>query len=195
MDLLFKKSPMKKGSLLKIQTKKEKLRIHLLECRKAIPVGRKKQASYVADRILSQKTNSNTKVLSYCAKEDELNLSTFNEKLQKQKRLFLPKVKGNHLEVYQIVDQSQLKPGAFGIMEPNLSNDHSISISSIDYIIVPALGLDDKGKRIGYGKGYYDKLLATVSNAITIGITFKELRLTNCPTELHDQDIDCVYFF
>ncbi len=59
----------------------------------------------------------------------------------------------------------------FGVEEP-LAGAPVISASDVDLILVPALAIDSHGNRIGYGKGFYDRLLAGLPNACSIGITY-----------------------
>lgn len=54
---------------------------------------------------------------------------------------------------------SQLKLNHFGIPEP--INGIEIQATQLDFVFVPLLAIDDKGHRIGYGKGFYDRLLAS----------------------------------
>jgi len=60
-----------------------------------------------------------------------------------------------------------------------------------NYIIVPMLGFDPKtNHRLGFGGGFYDRLIASQPKAKTIGICFKEFALDNLPVEPHDQRLD-----
>jgi 5-formyltetrahydrofolate cyclo-ligase len=59
-------------------------------------------------------------------------------------------------------------------------------------IIVPMLGFDKVLHRIGYGSGYYDRLLAAHSGAAKIGLCFEAGRVEQLPVEPHDQRLDLV---
>lgn len=56
----------------------------------------------------------------------------------------------------------------------------------LDVIIVPMLGFDKKLHRIGYGGGYYDRLLAQYPKALKIGVCYEQGRLEQVPAEPHD---------
>jgi 5-formyltetrahydrofolate cyclo-ligase len=61
-----------------------------------------------------------------------------------------------------------------------------------DVILVPMLGFDDKLNRIGYGGGYYDRLLATQPGAQKIGVCIENGKVGQVPTEDHDVRLDSV---
>ena len=72
----------------------------------------------------------------------------------KSKKIYLPRVKGNSME---ICPMGKMRSGCYGIMEPQTEavNDYSES----DIVIIPACAADEKGFRLGYGKGFYDRFL------------------------------------
>ncbi len=59
--------------------------------------------------------------------------------------------------------------------------------SSIGIVVVPGLVFDRDGGRIGYGKGYYDRLLAGLHGAVTVGVAPEALVVEVLPTEPHDR--------
>lgn len=99
--------------------------------------------------------------------------------LHDNKTLALPRVdaKTNHLILYHVTDlETDLESGVFGLIEPKINPAHIIDIDQLDLILVPGLVFDQYGNRYGYGKGYYDKLLATKSLVfLKIAFTLDEL--------------------
>ena len=86
-------------------------------------------------------------------------------------RISLPRVTGDHIENFYFEGPHQLQTSAWGIREPR----HGVPTrpEEIDLIIVPLLAFDKQGHRVGYGRGYYDRLLSQVRPAChKIGITF-----------------------
>ncbi len=61
-----------------------------------------------------------------------------------------------------------------------------------DVIIVPVLGFDTDGYRLGLGKGWYDRFLATQPQALKIGLAYRWARLTQLPHEPHDMPLDMI---
>lgn len=74
------------------------------------------------------------------------------------KVVLLPAVSPEGLVFRQVADVAALRKGAFGIPEPGASCT-AYAPSAADLIVVPGIVFDLHGRRIGYGKGYYDKAL------------------------------------
>ena len=82
------------------------------------------------------------------------------------------------------------KPGPYGILEPQ---GPGISDAQIALILVPGLGFDHHGHRLGYGGGYYDRYLSQHEHAhITVGVGFDWQLVDLIPTHQHDQPIHIV---
>ena len=67
---------------------------------------------------------------------------------------------GDKLNFYLVNYLSELIIGKYNILEPSSST--VVDVKYLDFIIVPCLAIDKNNKRIGYGKGYYDKALEEV---------------------------------
>lgn len=55
-----------------------------------------------------------------------------------------------------------------------------------DLVIVPGLGFDEQGNRLGYGGGNYDRFLSEQTGTHSVGVCFTEQKMKKIPTELHD---------
>lgn len=112
-----------------------------------------------------------------------------------KKKLFLPAVNREREEIaiFQVKNLTRdLTPGSYGILEPRPGRCVPGRPSDLDLVLVPGLGFDRKGGRLGHGKGYFDKFLRKVKRAKKIGIAFKEQILEKIPLEKHDQRVDRV---
>lgn len=107
-------------------------------------------------------------VLLYHSLPDELSTRRFLEKWGTRKHFFLPRVNGVNLDILPY-SQSTLRMGAFHIEEPQ--GDNTVGIDQIEMIVVPGVAFDRRGNRVGRGKGYYDRLLAS-SKATKIGVGY-----------------------
>jgi 5-formyltetrahydrofolate cyclo-ligase len=82
-----------------------------------------------------------------------------------------------------------LAPGVFGTSNPR--DLQPAALGDWDVVIVPLLAFDRRGHRLGYGKGYYDRLLAA-SHAASIGVGFAAQEIDALPAEAHDVALDYV---
>jgi 5-formyltetrahydrofolate cyclo-ligase len=79
----------------------------------------------------------------------------------------------NEMKAILIDEETVYSTNSYGITEPKFGDE--IPATEIDLILVPLIICDKKGFRVGYGKGFYDKFLATcTSDAITIGFSYFE---------------------
>jgi 5-formyltetrahydrofolate cyclo-ligase len=103
------------------------------------------------------------------------------------KRVVLPKVKGKELALFEIkkVD-TDVSAGAWGIPEPHEKNP--ITLESVDLIIVPGLAFDERGNRLGYGAGFYDKLLSSFTKT-TAALAYEVQVVSEVPAAKHDVPI------
>jgi 5-formyltetrahydrofolate cyclo-ligase len=99
---------------------------------------------------------------------------------KEQRRLILSELK----------NWNDLEPGSYGILEPKKDKIKEIPIESIDIIIIPGVGFDELGCRIGHGAGYYDNLLKESTNALHIGLAFEIQIVEKIPIESHDIPVD-----
>lgn len=91
--------------------------------------------------------------------------------------------------------EQQVTSGYCGIPEPRpeLIENSSCDPATIDLVIIPGSVFDKYGGRLGYGGGYYDRLLTNEApGAVRIGIAFELQLVDRVPVEPHDQFMDFV---
>ena len=115
------------------------------------------------------------------------------------KRLLLPRVDraSAALDVHVVKDlATDLRAGGWGIPEPHPETCPGCGAEEADWILVPGAAFDRRGGRIGYGRGYYDKLLAAVraagSGAPLVAAAFEVQLVDEVPMEAHDVRVDMV---
>ena len=128
------------------------------------------------------------KILMYHSLPDELQTVRFLRKWSDRKRFFLPRVNGVNLDLLPY-EETRLELGSFHIEEPT-GNDFA-DVDDIELMIIPAVAFDRKGNRLGRGKGFYDRLLAT-SKATKIGVGYEFQLFDSIPSEPHDVAMDMV---
>ena len=89
--------------------------------------------------------------------------------------------------------RERLAKGPYGILEP--VTKQCFNLRNLDLVIVPGLGFTKQGKRLGRGKGYYDRFLKKLSSKTdTIGLAFDFQILSRIPTTPTDVNVDRVVF-
>ncbi len=109
------------------------------------------------------------------------------------KLLALPRFNAttNAYEPVQVRDLArELVVGPFGVREP-VANCPLVTMNRLDLALVPGLGFDVRGYRLGRGKGHYDRLLAGFPGR-TVGTTFDFQVVAQVPAEPHDIVLDAV---
>lgn len=133
-------------------------------------------------------------IAAYMPMSKEVQIGTLlTEILQSGKELYLPKVNTEDLSttLYKISDlHTDLELGAFNILEPK-THLPQLKPESLDLILVPGLVFGNAGERMGRGKGYYDRLLATLPSVRKTAIAFEmQVFNTYIPQNLHDIPMD-----
>lgn len=83
-----------------------------------------------------------------------------------------------------------LETGQFGIREP-APNCLPFPLNQLDLVLVPGVAFDLRGRRLGRGKGFYDRLLAD-AGGLKCGVAFDEQIVTEIPVEPHDISVNCI---
>jgi|SRR5699024_10607196 len=106
------------------------------------------------------------------------------------KQVAVPKTDSSKptMKFYLIENESQLKVGYGGILEPIVEETSFIDKFEIDLLIVPGIVFDEYGYRIGFGGGYYDRFLTDFTNKTVSLLSSKQL-VDKLPIEKHDINV------
>lgn len=126
-------------------------------------------------------------VLLYWSMPSEVNTHAFLERWSGRKKLYLPKVAGEALEIREYSPET-LEEGYRGIMEPS---SQAPAVSEVDLVIVPGMAFDAEGNRLGRGGGFYDRLLPSLS-CPKVGVCRAEQLVREVPMQEWDQKVDIV---
>ncbi len=115
----------------------------------------------------------------------------FNQCKEKSIKTAFPKVyeKEKILGIYWVENLNQISPGYKSIPEPHIGL--KASIEEIDLIAVPGVAFDLNCNRIGYGGGFYDRLLL-FKKGLAIGLAYEEQIVEKIPVEPFDRRVDLV---
>ncbi len=102
-----------------------------------------------------------------------------------------PRVVGQRIVFHRISGPQALIPGYRGILEPPPSAA-PVAPRAIDLLVVPGIGFDDRGWRLGQGGGFYDRLLATLPRLYSVGLGYTCQLVDDLPHEAHDARLDAL---
>jgi len=135
-------------------------------------------------------------VLAYASFGTELRTDELLRRVMADgKVLLLPRVEHGGLGLYEVRDLAgDLAPGTWGIREPRPGRCRSADPDGVGFALIPGVAFDKRARRLGYGGGFYDRLLAgglpegtpLVSGAFGVQI------VDEVPTGPHDAPVDLV---
>ncbi len=96
------------------------------------------------------------------------------------------------MTLYLIHGDEDMQLSSYGILEPIPSVEREIDASSLDLVIAPGVGFTPKCYRIGYGGGFYDKMLASIQDITVCALAFDCQIVEALPIEAHDQQLDMI---
>jgi 5-formyltetrahydrofolate cyclo-ligase len=98
--------------------------------------------------------------------------------------IFYPRVSSDLLEFGLVDKLDDLKKGKFGVREPRSSKN--TNIDCIDFFLIPCLAIDLNNKRLGYGRGFYDKTMKNIDSKKTLAILRPKRLMKDFSAEAHD---------
>ena len=197
---------------------KKAFRKAMLAKRDAIPYENRTEADKVRNaRIRNWEAYQKAELLlfyvSYRSEADTLQL--IKEALEAGRNVAVPKVVGTDMVFYRITDFSQLIEGYKGILEPDTertevvvgtekvggqSGDSAIptekgtkcKLPNHTLLFVPGCAFDEKGGRMGYGGGFYDRFMGKYPDALRVALAYEEQLVEAVPREAHDKAVDVI---
>lgn len=187
------------ASQLDLPGDKKALRREMVARRDAIPAGQRER---IAERLVEKlgslpEYKAARTVLATMAIGSEWDTRVFIDRARADgKAIVLPRVTPapRHLEIHVVEDMARdLIPGVWDIPEPDPKRCRRVEFADVDFALVPALAVDRAGYRLGYGAGYFDRLLAgRGARPHCVTALPDALILANVPHESHDIPVDRV---
>lgn len=142
----------------------------------------------IVEKLLGMAELRKAKVVAlYWPIRGEVNLLSVRKRINA--KVCLPKVVNEGLRFGYWRDDC-IKPGSFGIPEPVKAD---VMFEDIDVFCVPALALDYDGYRLGYGGGYYDRLIKEkLPHQLFVGVVFSVQLVEALPRKDWDAPVDVV---
>ncbi len=178
---------------------KATIRKEILEKRKSQdPEIRAAQSRSIIRTLLSHKEFQKAdKILIYLSKDGEVSTDDLlGRAFELGKRVCVPVVDrgSDELRVSELPGPDiSFRLGAFGVREPAEQDLNFLPPDQIDLVVAPGLAFDRRGGRIGYGKGYYDRLLSRLGSHVPrIALAFDFQVLDTVPQDETDIQIDAI---
>ena len=177
---------------------KRYLRAILGECRASLPASyAASSASIIQQRLLdSDLYRGAESLVLYAAKDNEVSTDElFAAARREGRRVFYPRIarSRDHLVLIRVDDPAELRPGAYGLLEPAGAEIVPPEKLGRALICVPGVGFGVAGERLGRGGGYYDRMLATVGpQAVTAGLSYSFQLLDRLPEMPGDRRLNLI---
>ncbi len=176
--------------------REEKNRVRqILRDRKAalLPAERMEKSKKICHHVSACVSNGET-VMAYTSKELEVNTTPLIDMLlERENPVIVPIIvkEDVSLRLSYLRDRSVLVPSTFGVPEP-IGSEIPARAEEITTILLPMLGFDRTGARIGYGAGYYDRFLEKHPGLRKIGIAFACQEMGQLPVDENDIRMNCI---
>lgn len=126
-------------------------------------------------------------ILFYVSKANEVETREMIKDALNSKRVVVPIIeKRKRLTLSEIHSLDELEKSTFGVFEPKKEFVRPLRPENIDLIIVPGIAFDINGNRIGYGQGYYDRLLKRTRTIPFIGLACESQLVLKIPCDSQD---------
>ena len=173
---------------------KSQLRSQLLNKRRSLSLEIwQQQSQELSNQLAASDLIHNAKViLGFISFRQEPDLSSLFQEFP-DKTWGFPRCNDKNLEWYQVNPlnfSESFEVGSFGILEP-IRTLPKIDLNIVDVILVPAIAIDEKGYRLGYGGGFYDRFLIT-QTGFTVGVVFADFLFKKVPTQAWDLPVKSV---
>ena len=172
-------------------TEKVALRKHLLEKRDSTSFDLMQiHSKRILSKLIKTKVISEAKSIGcyYSIGSEVQTVELMTYLLNEGKVVSLPRISENNMSFRKIEDLSKLEKGEFDIPEPK---DNAPIEEKHDVLLVPCVGLDNNGNRIGYGAGFYDKYLEK-KNVIKMGLSYSKQIVKTIPISDEDVKMDWI---
>lgn len=158
-----------------------------------------KSASIIQKVLALAKVKQAKYVLCYADyKSEVITKKLMKDFLEMGKELYLPKVSGEEMDFYRITTLDELEEGYKGIPEPSVkckeifTKERFMENEENVVMLLPGAAFSEKGGRIGYGKGYYDRYLMRIPCKERIALCYECQIVEEIPVDKHDIPVTAI---
>ncbi|WP_281166084.1 5-formyltetrahydrofolate cyclo-ligase [Liquorilactobacillus sicerae] len=177
-------------------TNKQQLRQQILAQLKNQPAAKKKQQETVLyQKLFADPFWQMAKVLGITMSmpHELATLPIIAQALKQSKKVLVPRVAPKRKLLWFEYQPQNFKKSAYGILEPCQPGEQAINPAKIDLLIVPGVGFQLDGTRIGYGGGYYDRLLTDFPGQ-TLALAFQIQLISGIVPDQWDQKVKRIIY-
>jgi 5-formyltetrahydrofolate cyclo-ligase len=155
-------------------------------------VERERQSAQITQHLLAwPKLSGCARVALYAAFGSEVATAQLHDALrQRGVGVVYPRLAGEHLTFHQVDDVAALREAEFRIAAPCESAPR-VELKDVELVVLPGLGFDRHGGRLGYGKGFYDRALQD-HVGVTVGLCYTQTWVEQVPRDSWDRVLDYV---
>jgi 5-formyltetrahydrofolate cyclo-ligase len=173
---------------------KTRIRNQLKYVRDALPFKERREKDYHITTHLRKFLQPYQTVFAYVSKDSEVeSFVIINNLLDDGKKVIVPIIQTDTktLRLSYLKRIEDLKPGTFHVPEP-LFPGIPVSAETIEIAILPLVGFDRSGNRLGYGAGYYDRFFETYPDIPRIGLAYACQEVPVIPTDPFDRKMNWI---
>lgn len=178
----------------RLKRAKRALRREVLARRDALePADRAAASHAIADRVAGlEEARDAGSAMAFWSFGSEVDTSPLIERwLAEGKTVALPRIEGSDVVPVAFAPGDPTTETSFGAMEP--AQGRVLDPSELDLVIVPGVAFDRSCNRVGYGAGYYDRLLSrTRTDTATVAVAFDEQVVSEVPAGRTDRRVDAI---
>jgi 5-formyltetrahydrofolate cyclo-ligase len=176
---------------------KKKLKARILKKRDALkPIQRAAMSVAICESLITRKAYHQAKTVAvFVTYQSEVNtLPIIQDIIHKGKVPAVPRITGKgKMEFYKIADpDNDLVPGTYGIREPK-KGLRKVKAEDIDLLVTPGAVFDNRGYRVGYGGGYYDRFIPKMNEGTPVISLAYDLQIIDMvPNESFDKKVNMI---
>jgi 5-formyltetrahydrofolate cyclo-ligase len=177
-----------------VDNEKRALRAEIRERRRITPAAERAAATAAVTAHLQQLADGIQSMAAYLSTPDEPSTREFLAWACNQGiRVLVPFSREDGLLDWAPYDGKEEAEDLLGMPVPTTELLGPIAINDVDLIVVPAASVDQRGMRMGWGRGYFDKTLGSMDRRPPVyAVIFDSEFIESVPSEVHDQRVDGV---
>jgi 5-formyltetrahydrofolate cyclo-ligase len=172
--------------------KKKEMRKAMIASRDALPTERRGAASDAITRRVCalRRFRAAKRIALFASLPGEVDTAGLERAAaERDAETVYPKVERGEIAFYP-ARRAAMRAGVWGILEP--AGGEPVAPSTVDLFVVPGLAFDAERRRLGFGRGYYDRALAKAGSAAKLAVAFDLQIVDEVPVGPDDVAMDCV---